>query len=142
MDQVEPAVRSRMMRAIKGKDTGPERAVRAALHTAGYRYRLHRRDLPGSPDIVLPRFRIAVQVNGCFWHRHDCKKGRRTPSSNANYWGPKLAKNRQRQMASNRALVERGWKVAIVWECQIEQGISELKRLLRRSNPLETNKRN
>jgi DNA mismatch endonuclease (patch repair protein) len=93
---------------------------------------LHRKDLPGTPDVVLPRYRIAVQVNGCFWHRHDCPKGNRHPSSNVGYWGPKLVRNKARQAASVQNLLARGWKVVMVWECDVAGGISDLLRALRR----------
>jgi len=135
MDQVVPAVRSRMMRAIKGKNTKPEIAVRTALHAAGFRFRLHCRDLPGTPDVVLPKHRTVVLVNGCFWHRHDCPKGRRHPSSNVGYWGPKLERNKVRQAAAIQALAAAGWKVVTVWECDVAGGIRDLLRALRRTRP-------
>jgi DNA mismatch endonuclease (patch repair protein) len=128
MDQVTPAVRSRMMRAIRGKNTKPELEVRKALHAAGYRFRLHRKDLPGTPDVVLPRYSMAVQVNGCFWHRHECPRGRRRPSSNVDYWGPKLDRNRRRQAAVAKALSAAGWVVVTIWECEVEAGIAALLR--------------
>ncbi|MFZ3236852.1 MAG: very short patch repair endonuclease [Stellaceae bacterium] len=115
-DKVPAAVRSKMMAAVRSKDTGPERAVRSALFSAGYRYRLHRRDLPGAPDIVLPRYRIAVFVHGCFWHGHDCPRGRR-PASNVEFWNAKLDQNLARDRASRAALEAAGWTVATVWEC-------------------------
>jgi DNA mismatch endonuclease (patch repair protein) len=132
MDQVAPAVRSRMMRAIRGKHTKPEITVRKALHAAGFRFRLHRRDLPGTPDIVLSKYRFAVQVNGCFWHRHNCPKGRRHPSSNVTYWGPKLERNKARQAAATAALIAAGWRVVTVWECDVPGGVRNLLRSLRR----------
>jgi len=114
-----------MMAAVRGKDTGPERAVRAALFSAGYRYRLHRRDLPGSPDIVLPRYRIVVFVHGCFWHGHDCPRGRR-PASNVEFWNAKLDGNLARDRASRAALEAAGWTVATVWQCSVQQEIEGL----------------
>lgn len=124
-DKVPPPVRSRMMAAVRGKDTGPERAVRSALSSAGYRYRLHRRDLPGSPDIVFPRYRIAVFVHGCFWHGHDCPRGRR-PVSNVAFWNAKLDRNLTRDRANRSALEAAGWTVVTVWECSAEQQIGHL----------------
>jgi DNA mismatch endonuclease, patch repair protein len=132
MDQVTPAVRSRVMRAIRSKHTMPEMQVRRALHAAGFRFRLHRKDLPGTPDLVLPRYRLAVQVNGCFWHRHDCQKGRRHPSTNLTYWVPKLERNRTRQTASEGALRAAGWSVVTIWECDVSTGIRKLLRRLRK----------
>jgi len=132
MDQVPPKIRSRMMRAIRAKHTKPEMQVRRALHAAGYRFRLHQKGLPGTPDIVLKRHSVAIPVNGCSWHRHDCPKGRRHPSTNVSYWGPKLEKNRLRQIATAEALVAAGWKVVTIWECEVDAGIKALLRKLRR----------
>jgi DNA mismatch endonuclease (patch repair protein) len=126
MDQVTPAIRSRMMRAIRGKNTKPELQVRRALHAAGHRFRLHRKDLAGTPDVVLPRYRVAVQVNGCFWHRHECPRGRWHPSSNVDYWGPKLERNRRRRAAVAEALGATGWSVVTIWECNVQAGIDAL----------------
>jgi DNA mismatch endonuclease (patch repair protein) len=89
------------------------------LHRLGYRFRLHRRDLPGSPDIVLPRWRSVVFVHGCFWHGHDCARGARTPQTNRDYWSAKIARNRARDAGVAEALTERGWRVITVWECQM-----------------------
>ena len=114
-----------MMSAVRGKNTAPERAVRAALFAAGYRYRLHRKDLAGSPDIVLPRHRLAVFVHGCFWHGHECPKGRR-PTSNVDFWNPKLDRNMARDRNNRTRLEAVGWKVVVVWECDVPQGIAAL----------------
>ena len=118
-----------MMSAVRGKNTAPERAVRAALFAAGYRYRLHRKDLAGSPDIVLPRHRLAVFVHGCFWHGHECPKGRR-PTSNVDFWNPKLDRNMVRDRENRTRLEADGWKVATVWECDAPHGIAALLRSL------------
>jgi DNA mismatch endonuclease, patch repair protein len=126
MDQVSPVVRSRMMRAIRSKNTEPELLVRRVLHAAGYRFRLHRRDLPGTPDIVLPRYRTVVQVNGCWWHGHNCSRGRRRSSTNVEYWGPKLERNIRRQATADAAMAAIGWSVVTIWECDIEAGIVSL----------------
>jgi len=107
------------MAKVASKNTLPERQVRSALFAAGFRFRLHDKRLPGSPDLVLPRFRTAVFVNGCFWHGHSCPKGRR-PKSNAAYWGPKIDQNIERDFKNREALVGLGWRVHEVWTCQIQ----------------------
>ena len=120
------------MRSVRSKDTGPEMFVRRVLHSLGFRYRLHRKDLPGTPDMVFPRLRKAVFVHGCFWHGHNCQRGSRTPRTNRDYWTAKIAKNRSRDQA-NRALLEaKGWGVYVVWECQIKntQAFEKLKAFL------------
>lgn len=118
-DIVSPAVRSTMMSRIKGKNSRPELALRRQLFASGYRFRLHRRDLPGSPDIVLPKPGAVVFVHGCFWHRHEgCPKAT-TPSSNAAFWRVKFMANVRRDAAAIDRLVALGWRVAVVWECAI-----------------------
>ena len=129
IDRVTPETRSRMMSSVRGRDTAPERAVRSALFTEGYRYRLHRRDLPGSPDIVLPRHRLAVFVHGCFWHGHECPKGRR-PISNVDFWNAKLDRNMVRDSENRSGLEVVGWTVAVEWECAIPAGIEALLKFL------------
>lgn len=118
-DTIDPARRSRNMARIKGRDTQPELALRSALHRLGLRFRVCRRDLPGKPDIVLPRHRVAIQVRGCFWHQHECGGGR-LPKSNLDYWKPKLARNVERDRANDLALAALGWRVRIVWECELK----------------------
>ena len=126
VDTVDPAVRSWIMARVRSRDTAPEIAVRRALHAAGYRYRLHRRDLPGSPDIVLPKYRRAVQVHGCFWHGHDCIRGDRLPSTKTEYWRAKIERNRQRDHVATEALARAGWHVVTIWECEIEVATARL----------------
>jgi DNA mismatch endonuclease, patch repair protein len=106
------------MSRIRGKDTAPELVVRRLLHRLGYRFRLHRADLPGKPDIVLPGRRTAVFVHGCFWHAHGCKIGR-PPKSRPEFWLPKLKRNRERDAGNEAALVAKGWKVLTLWQCEI-----------------------
>lgn len=126
--------RSAVMRRVKGKDTTPELKVRKALTALGARYRLHRKDLPGSPDIVLPGRRLALFVHGCFWHGHDCARGARTPKANRDYWLAKVGRNRARDAASAEALAALGWRVETIWECELKQGLAErLAALLARS---------
>lgn len=111
-------LRSKIMRSIRKRDTQPELIVRRALHAAGLRFRLHRRGLPGTPDIVLPGRRLCVLVHGCFWHQHPgCAKARQ-PRTNQAYWGPKLARNAERDAATCDALRAAGWDVLVVWECE------------------------
>lgn len=119
VDTIDPARRSRNMAQIKGRDTQPELALRSALHRLGLRFRVCRKDLPGKPDMVLPRHRLAIQVRGCFWHQHDCGGGR-LPKSNLDYWKPKLARNVKRDLANDLALAATGWRVKVVWECELK----------------------
>lgn len=114
------------MRRIRGKDTKPERRVRSKLHRVGFRFRLHRRDLPGSPDIVLPQYRVAVWVHGCFWHGHECRKGRSRPTTNAEFWRSKIERTKERDRAGQKAARASGWKTRIVWECALEGELSRL----------------
>lgn len=117
-DTVSKAVRSRIMSSVKQRHTKPEMIVRSLLHQLGYRFRLHRKDLPGSPDIVLPKFHTAIFVHGCFWHQHkNCGKSRR-PSSNQNYWNTKLDENITRDRRKERELSKLGWRVLTVWQCE------------------------
>ncbi|AHC38090.1 MULTISPECIES: very short patch repair endonuclease [unclassified Pseudomonas] len=113
--------RSDIMRAVKRSHTAPEIVVRQALHALGLRFRLHRRDLPGSPDIVLPKFRTVVFVHGCFWHRHpDCRYAT-TPKSRQEYWLPKFEANVERDARKEAQLRELGWRVLVMWECETKR---------------------
>jgi DNA mismatch endonuclease (patch repair protein) len=119
-DVHDKMTRSRNMAAIKGKNTKPEVWLRKELFKRGFRYRLHRKDLPGKPDITLPRFRTVILVNGCFWHLHEGCKYCKLPKSNTEFWRQKLLANKDRDIRNHRLLVESGWKVIIVWECAIK----------------------
>jgi len=112
--------RSSVMRAIKGKDTQPELAVRSLVHRLGYRFRLHRRTLPGCPDLVFVKRRKVIFIHGCFWHGHTACKGGRLPKSNRTYWSSKIEKNRARDARSVRRLRADGWGVMTIWECQMK----------------------
>ncbi|WP_127651336.1 very short patch repair endonuclease [Pseudomonas koreensis] len=116
-DIVSPEHRSKMMSMIKSKNTKPEMIVRSMCHELGFRYRLHRKDLPGSPDLVFPKHRLCIFVHGCFWHRHPGCKYAYTPKSRPDFWLPKLAKNVERDLQVQERLKALGWKVVIVWEC-------------------------
>ena len=111
--------RSAVMRRVKGRDTTPELIVRRALTRLGARYRLHRADLPGKPDIVLPGRKLALFVHGCFWHGHDCPRGARVPKQNRDYWVGKVDRNRARDERCREALAARGWRVETIWECDL-----------------------
>ncbi|MCQ4235283.1 DNA mismatch endonuclease Vsr [Pseudomonas stutzeri] len=123
--------RSDIMRAVKRAHTGPEIVVRRALHALGLRFRLHRRDLPGSPDIVLPRFRTVVFVHGCFWHRHPGCRYASMPKSRQEYWLPKFKANVERDAKKEAQLCELGWRVLVIWECEARKP-AELEERLRR----------
>ncbi len=123
--------RSRIMRAVKGKDTAPELAVRRLLHARGYRYRLHRRDLPGNPDLTFPARRKVIFIHGCFWHGHDCKRGARTPKTNTDYWAAKIARNVARDRRCLDDLAREGWQACVVWECEIADAEALIGRLSR-----------
>jgi DNA mismatch endonuclease (patch repair protein) len=117
MDVVAPAVRSRMMAGIKGKNTMPEMLVRRSLSLAGLRYRLHHRDLPGAPDIVLPGAKVAIFVHGCFWHIHQGCRFAATPATRPDFWKAKLQGNVDRDEGAIAKLAMLGWRVLVVWEC-------------------------
>ncbi|NNJ14574.1 DNA mismatch endonuclease Vsr [Pseudomonas putida CSV86] len=130
MDIVDTATRSRMMAGIKGRNTKPEVFVRRFLHANGYRFRLHRRDLPGSPDIVLPKFMTCIFIHGCFWHRHPGCRYATVPKTNADFWEKKFGSNVERDMRNKAALEEAGWSVLIIWECEIKHSLATLERML------------
>ena len=114
------SVRSRNMAAIRGKDTAPELAVRRILHAMGLRFRLHRKDLPGRPDIVLPKHRTVVFVHGCFWHRHEDCRYTTTPKTRQEFWQAKFAANVERDRRNRTDLQQLGWRVIVVWECELK----------------------
>ena len=127
VDVVDKATRSRMMAGIRAKNTKPEVALRSALHRLGFRFRIHDRKLPGRPDIVFPRYRAAVQVHGCFWHRHEGCRFTTNPSSNAEFWQAKFQANATRDRAAELKLQENGWRIGVVWECAIrERGAADI----------------
>jgi DNA mismatch endonuclease (patch repair protein) len=117
------------MQAVKGRDTEPEMRVRRALHALGYRFRLHRKDLPGTPDVVLPRHRAIVLVHGCFWHGHENCKRATVAVNNAETWRAKIEGNQKRDRRNLSELRELGWEVLIVWECEVRDSIGLTDRL-------------
>lgn len=120
MDTVDKQMRSRIMSKVGQKNTGPEMRLRRSLHRIGLRYRLHDKRLPGSPDIVFPRFKAVLFVHGCFWHRHGCK-ATTTPKTNEEFWHKKFDENLARDRRNIDALLESGWRVAVVWECVFKE---------------------
>lgn len=128
-DRLTPEERSAHMRRIRKFDTLPERRVRQTAHRLGFRYRLHRRDLPGTPDLVFPRLRKIILVHGCFWHQHQGCSLARQPRSRLDYWKPKLQRNKERDKAAEALLIEAGWSVLTVWECETDRP-QELKERL------------
>ncbi len=122
MDKYTREARSKLMSRVGARDTGPEKTVRSALHRLGYRFRLHDRELPGRPDLVLPKFRTVIFVNGCFWHQHPgCPKAT-IPKSNREFWKNKLGRNVERDRENMAALKSAGWQTAVVWECELCSG--------------------
>ncbi len=122
--------RSKIMASVRSKDTGPELLVRSLLHRAGYRFRLHRGDLPGKPDIVFPGRRKVIFVHGCFWHAHACRYGR-PPKSKLDFWLPKLDRNKKRDAENERKLKNAQWAVLVVWQCETKD-TNKLRRILGR----------
>jgi DNA mismatch endonuclease (patch repair protein) len=122
------AAKSLQMSRVRTHGTRLELYVRSRLHNAGRRFRVQRRDLPGSPDLVLPRFRFAVWVHGCFWHAHNCLKGTSLPKRNAEFWRAKLASNARRDELTANAVLSLGWEPVVIWECQLEDGVEALLR--------------
>ncbi|NLX60449.1 MAG: DNA mismatch endonuclease Vsr [Phycisphaerae bacterium] len=140
LPSVEPA-RSRNMAAIRSRNTRPELLVRSVVHRLGYRFRLHHRDLPGTPDLVLPRYRAAIFVHGCFWHAHSCRSGSRCPRTNTAYWTAKRHRNRARDRRACLALRKDGWRVLTVWECETKDLVrlaSRLRSFLERLSPIRS----
>lgn len=125
VDNLSPAERSETMARVHSKNSRPEMTVRRITHAMGYRYRLHRKELPGKPDLVFPSRRKIIFVNGCFWHRHAGCALARLPKSRVNFWIPKLEGNRKRDIRNKRALAKEGWKVLTLWEC----GLKDIDRL-------------
>ena len=138
MDNRSQEWRSQLMARVRTRDTKPELVVRSALHRAGYRFRLQDKNLPGKPDIVLKRHRMAVFVHGCFWHGHTCRKGK-LPSSNMEFWTSKIGKNKARDAGNLLLLDEMGWRSIVVWECDLETGISDLVAALSTENDPQPN---
>jgi DNA mismatch endonuclease (patch repair protein) len=136
-DVFTPAKRSAVMARVKGRDTTPELAVRRLLWRLGARYRLQRRDLPGKPDIVLAGRKLAIFVHGCFWHGHDCARGARVPKANRDYWVGKVARNRVRDTDVQARLAASGWRVAVVWECELKDAAGLERRLAALLRPAE-----
>jgi len=128
-DHVTPERRSFIMSSVRSKDTKPELLVRRALHKLGYRYRVHSRDLPGSPDLVFSSRKKAIFVHGCFWHGHGCQWGR-LPKSKLDYWKPKIEANRKRDKRNLTALREAGWSVKVVWQCELRNMEATLDRIV------------
>jgi len=142
MDTLSPMSRSKIMASIRSKNTKPELAVRSALHRMGFRFRLHCREMPGNPDIVLPKYKAIVWVHGCFWHCHsNCQTGRR-PKSNIDYWNPKISRNIERDKINRRKIARKGWRNFVIWECQIldprrfEKKLGSLRKQLRTKKKL------
>lgn len=126
-DIVDSQTRSRMMSRIRGSDTRPELIVRRYLHACGFRYRLHRRDLPGKPDLVLPKHRLAIFVHGCFWHRHEGCFYATSPATRKDFWRQKLDTNAARDKQQQGNLISSGWRVLIVWECGLKHRLNEIQ---------------
>lgn len=117
-DRVSSAKRSEIMRAVRSRNTSPERKVRSVAHNLGLRFRIHRKDLPGSPDLLFPKRRTALFVHGCFWHRHENCSRATTPKTNTEYWTRKFINNVERDRGNKRKLEAKGWRVLIIWECE------------------------
>lgn len=122
-------VRSRTMRAVRSQDTGLEMRVRRLIHSLGYRYRLHAKNLPGKPDLVFRSRRTVIFIHGCFWHGHNCRRGARKPRDNADYWHRKIENNKLRDIKNTRLLDSVGWRVLVIWECETKDEDTIIKKL-------------
>lgn len=131
VDNLSQGQRKKTMSLVRDKDTKPEMAVRKLVHSIGYRYRLHRKNLPGCPDLVFPSRHKVIFVHGCFWHGHDCRAGKNRPSSNKSYWISKLERNIQRDGENLRKIKKLGWNPLVIWECEIKNSEVLTKRIHR-----------
>lgn len=123
LDNLDPLRRSENMRRIRSKDTKPELVVRKLVRSLGFTgYRIHRKDIPGKPDLAWIGRKLAIYVHGCFWHGHDCKEGIRKPKSRVDYWLSKIERNRQRDHEQHASLKSQGWRVLVVWDCELKNG--------------------
>ncbi len=129
MDNVSPSVRSRMMASIQAKNTKPELKLRKILHAAGYRYRLHHQSLPGKPDIVMPKHRLCIFIQGCFWHRHQGCKYTTFPKTRVEFWEKKFDDNVRRDCRNIDSLIQQGWRVFEIWECGIKHRDHEFEKI-------------
>lgn len=120
-DHLSPEERSELMSRINSTETEPEQLTRSLLHRAGYRFRKNVSDLPGTPDVVLPKYNTVIFVHGCYWHRHDCRKGRSVPTKNREFWLEKFERNVERDAENEKALKDLGWRVLTVWECELNE---------------------
>jgi len=127
-DKLSTTQRSKIMRSVKSKDTSPEILVRSILHSIGFRFRLHRKDLPGTPDIVLPKYKTAIFIHGCFWHRHKNCKFCSTPKTNTDFWQAKFDRNVSRDHKNLEQLKKAGWKTIVVWQCETDDKENLIKR--------------
>ena len=123
VDRLTPERRSWLMSRVRSSGTRPEMTVRSALHALGFRYRLHRKDLPGTPDLVFPSRQKVVLVHGCFWHGHHCRMGQAASKTNVEFWAEKIRKNVARDRSAVNALRRQGWGVAVVWECELKKSM-------------------
>ena len=121
MDRISPEKRSWNMSRIKSKNTTPERIVRSFLHENGFRFRLHSKILPGSPDIVLPKYKTVIEVRGCFWHRHPGCRQSTTPTTNVQFWQEKFSRNVERDRNTEKRLKELGWRLIVIWQCELRE---------------------
>ncbi|UST73196.1 DNA mismatch endonuclease Vsr [Pseudomonas siliginis] len=137
VDVVDSTTRSRMMAGILGKNTKPEMAIRRYLHACGYRYRLHRKDLPGKPDLVMSKYRLVIFVHGCFWHRHSNCVYATSPNNRPDFWEEKLNGNVFRDQRQVSELISKGWRVLVIWECGLKHQVAELGGVLERVNNLD-----
>jgi len=136
MDKFTKEKRSQIMALVKNKNTKPEIFVRSLLHKSGFRFQLFRKDLPGSPDIILPKYGMVIFVHGCFWHGHKCPRGQR-PVSNRKFWNEKLDKNKFRDKKNYQKIKAIGWKVEIIWECEAIRSVKKILKKLKRARKLK-----
>ena len=129
-DNLTKEQRSKNMSRIRSKNTKPEMIVRKKLHSLGYRYSLHKKEMPGKPDLYLKKYNLAIFVHGCFWHQHDCEKTSK-PKSNKNYWTEKLKKNVSKDKKNKKKLLDMGFNVLTIWECEIKKNISSIESFLK-----------